>query len=673
MLHDCYLVITEGSASNQIHRTQFNAQFTIVVPTNAKLEVAKKYLPLENNNNYTGVNPTKWTIGSIVIAPISDPAHDFYAIVPTLSPTAQYNNLKSGDSLLLFSLRISPTFCGREARLFENDSDPNSSSAGMAGGDFSNGFTIGGVTQKYKGNIYTYNGDNCDNILNILTYTDISKNGKFDSIQDGSFPFCKIDFKDLGFTTYSDAFGKFSIHLDTGSYNVQISAPFGEWEKQTVDRIIKLSAHIHTEEIGFYPLSTTESSGKISINPSFLRCNNSISFHTTLLNNSSIKLNGYLSIKFDERVTVSSKILPSFSNTQNELVWKVTEIFSGHYFDPGIDIKIPAATSISDSLHFYAYLISSEGDTLYKKYYGDVIRCSYDPNDISVHPDRIGQENYTLRKEILDYTIRFQNTGNDTSFFVRILDVLDKGLDPNSFCIKSASHNVNILIKGDSLNFIFNEIILPESTSNFRASQGYVSFTLEQKDNIQEGDKIFNIASIYFDKNMPIHTNKVLNTIVSDLPCPLKAIWYEEGQIHVNEASKQYDWFDCKTDMLVETTFMPTFKPKKTGSYYALIKGDFCITQTDCISFLSSSAELPQSKVINIFPNPSSGIFTISTPFPIMEITLINAIGHNLETQVFFDSQIEKSINATPLPDGLYTVLIKTTQETFIKKIYKSN
>jgi hypothetical protein len=70
-----------------------------------------------------------------------------------LAPTAFYNDIKAGDEIKLFSLKVNPIVdCAEGVRLYDNQEDPNSGAAGMMGADFSNGFTIGGVEQKYAGN-----------------------------------------------------------------------------------------------------------------------------------------------------------------------------------------------------------------------------------------------------------------------------------------------------------------------------------------------------------------------------------------------------------------------------------------------------------------------------------------------------------------------------------------
>lgn len=151
--YDAYIIINSGSASSIAHRTQFNAQYTVIVPTGTTLTVAQSHNPLQNNQTYTGTTPLTWQISSIVDAPAAQPGSKFISIVPVLSPASQYNNITSGDTIKLFSFTVSAlTSCGSGIRLYENGTDPSSSDAGMGGSDFSNGFTIGGTGQLYNAN-----------------------------------------------------------------------------------------------------------------------------------------------------------------------------------------------------------------------------------------------------------------------------------------------------------------------------------------------------------------------------------------------------------------------------------------------------------------------------------------------------------------------------------------
>lgn len=153
---DMKIVIAGGSANTVSRRTQANAQITIVVPTGADIEIKKRFMPLRNNQNFTGTEPNQWDIGSTVKSPPIRPQFDFYAFVPGLSPSSQYNTLKTGDTIRLFSLKIRLTAgCFEDIQLFDKTMIPEGSPWGF--GDFSQGFTVGGVKQLYRGNLKSRN------------------------------------------------------------------------------------------------------------------------------------------------------------------------------------------------------------------------------------------------------------------------------------------------------------------------------------------------------------------------------------------------------------------------------------------------------------------------------------------------------------------------------------
>ncbi len=154
--YDVYLIIHEGKATSSNDRAQFNAQISLLVPTETKLQVHKLYMPLRNNINYDGTSPMKWILTNTVVSPISKPKYDFISFTPVLSnnDAHRYNNLAQGDSIKLFSVRPNPLpSCLTDIRLFENGLDPNSAAPGMQGGNFNNGFTIGSIEQKYLNNL----------------------------------------------------------------------------------------------------------------------------------------------------------------------------------------------------------------------------------------------------------------------------------------------------------------------------------------------------------------------------------------------------------------------------------------------------------------------------------------------------------------------------------------
>lgn len=144
------------------------------------------------------------------------------------------------------------------------------------------------------------------------------------------------------------------------------------------------------------------------------------------------------------------------------------------------------------------------------------ITGSYDPNDKLGVTDRTqGEDLFILdQDEWIDYTIRFQNTGTDTAFTVVVRDELSEELAIGTLDILGASHDfVPSFGEGRELMFTFNDILLPDSTTDLLGSQGFVSFRIKPVAGIQAGDVIQNTAAIYFDFNEPVITNTTAHEV----------------------------------------------------------------------------------------------------------------------------------------------------------------
>ncbi len=143
---------------------------------------------------------------------------------------------------------------------------------------------------------------------------------------------------------------------------------------------------------------------------------------------------------------------------------------------------------------------------------------SYDPNDKQVASQDFTLNGWVTEEDItatdqLSYMIRFQNTGSDTAFHVRITDTLSGFLDPATFQAGASNHFYNVVVIGDVVVFEFPDIDLPDSLTNPLGSQGFVRYTVKQRPGNVLGTVIENFAAIYFDFNPPIVTNTTVNTI----------------------------------------------------------------------------------------------------------------------------------------------------------------
>lgn len=142
---------------------------------------------------------------------------------------------------------------------------------------------------------------------------------------------------------------------------------------------------------------------------------------------------------------------------------------------------------------------------------------SWDPNDKQAFPIGYSNPHYIENNIELEYRIRFQNTGTYFATNVVILDTLSPHLDPTSIQPSVSSHAYTWrLLDNNVIEFRFNNIMLPDSTTDFDASHGFVDFRIQQQTNNPIGTVIYNQAAIYFDQNPPVITNQTYHTIGQD-------------------------------------------------------------------------------------------------------------------------------------------------------------
>ncbi len=225
-----------------------------------------------------------------------------------------------------------------------------------------------------------------------------------------------------------------------------------------------------------------------------------------------------------------------FNLSGNTITWELDTLHPGMLETIQVSFIADGAAEIGDSLEFkctvFPFLIDTipdnNCDTLLSFLAG-----SFDPNDKIVKPSGRDINGYVpLGTNTFFYTIRFQNTGNDTAFSVYILDTLHESFDLSTLqLIATSPNNVHASIVGQVLKFNFPAIFLPDSTTNYEESQGFVHYSIQTKNILPSGESVSNQAFIYFDLNTPVATNVTYNTI--DFPQGIEGIEHPLNELQV--------------------------------------------------------------------------------------------------------------------------------------------
>jgi len=238
-----------------------------------------------------------------------------------------------------------------------------------------------------------------------------------------------------------------------------------------------------------------------------------------LMNRGAVPVSGTLSFTHPELLDFisSNPMETSYDSTTSTVTFDYTDIPPNTTWIYNPKLQVPIGTPLGTPLD-YSFSAPTVGDISpwnNEEACTILVTGSYDPNDKAVAPAGVGPEGIiSMEDSILNYKVRFQNTGTDTAFTVLIRDTLDADLDWRTFEPGPASHDyVASIVDGNIVELLFENILLPDSFVNEPASNGFVMFDIKIKSGSPYGTRIENTAGIYFDFNPPIITNTVQNLI----------------------------------------------------------------------------------------------------------------------------------------------------------------
>lgn len=350
------------------------------------------------------------------------------------------------------------------------------------------------------------NNDNCASSEHTLPYAKyFLTNGTVDNYffakEDGSYEVHLAE----GDYSYQPDPNEYSDLFAVNPLNPSVSFP-GVGSSAAQDFCLVAEEEIDFMEVSIIPLNAAR--------PGF-----DSRYMLLIQNTGNIVRGGEISLDFEGEVLeyLSSDQEPIVSD-DNNLVWNIDELlpFENHEirFEMRLNTPMDTPPLTDESILTYQANISPEGNqepSLYAAELNQDVVNSFDPNDKTcLNGNAVSVNNLD---EYLKYMIRFENTGSADAINIVVKDTIDINVfDINTIEVLTASHGVETVVRGDVVDFVFKDINLPFDDEN---NDGYVTFQIKPKDNLEVGAKLENSAAIFFDFNFPIITNTT-STLVEE-------------------------------------------------------------------------------------------------------------------------------------------------------------
>jgi uncharacterized repeat protein (TIGR01451 family) len=348
-----------------------------------------------------------------------------------------------------------------------------------------------------------------------------------------------------GFYGLTDMAGHYVTYQDTGSYTSSW-VPSVPWTltSSPVTYSIAIPPNSQNNDFGIWadPVDV-EYSQLVGYVTGMMRCN--VVSHSSLnINNTGVyQENGTVTLIHSANLPFNTGSSTSgFTISGDTVRWTYSNLLPGQMLTYHGDFNNgPAGDTVTFTYIDSVFDASWNFQRAYSNSFTFVIACSFDPNDKAVDPPGVDVEHYTLMDEELQYTIRFQNTGNDTAFNVMITDMLDANLDLATLQIIASSHPVSLQIsQSGEMKFMFSNILLPDSIVDEPGSHGYVVYKVKHSSGIPEGTTIYNTAYIIFDSNPAVVTNTTYNNLVTQIPTGIsEKSLASNGYIYPNTVTDQ--------------------------------------------------------------------------------------------------------------------------------------
>lgn len=350
------------------------------------------------------------------------------------------------------------------------------------------------------------------NIIQGTVFNDINNDGIFD-VGESGIPNVILNLNNSPYVTASNNIGVYEMYTNSGNHSVSIpNLPLYHsltTPASLTSNFVGMGNMDTARHFGLYPMPNVNDL-RIDITPvSSPKAGHVLSYLITYTNVGTTTLNASVTLQPDPTTNYFYAAPSPSSQVGQTFTWNIGTLAPQANGTIHVHFNIPTTHNIGDLITAVAGITPLTNDTTpNNNTQTSVIAVvgPYDPNYKEVDVDTL----YNVSNAgWLNYTVHFQNVGNDSAVNVIIIDTLSQYLDLPSFEIIASSHqpmtfNIN---NGNVAEFRFNNIMLPDSATDPIGSQGFVKYRIKYLNTLPLNNAIKNFADIYFDYNAAVRTD----------------------------------------------------------------------------------------------------------------------------------------------------------------------
>jgi hypothetical protein len=150
------------------------------------------------------------------------------------------------------------------------------------------------------------------------------------------------------------------------------------------------------------------------------------------------------------------------------------------------------------------------------------------------------------------------------------------------------------------------------------------SYTWNGQTYFQSGTYTFNGSS-----QNGCDSTATLSLTINNAPSNVQ-VSLNQGTFTVNaQNATNFAWMDCATNTLILGETSATFTPTLSGSYAAVVSNGCGADTTTCEPIEVQGISEMDSELISVYPNPSTGIFTVASKGSIIQEVFVYSINGN--------------------------------------------